>query len=65
MIEQTIASKPIDVNQMFVPKFTGTLTLAPESDLWTERRTIDNGITKVVYDNGDLSTYDKSQEYGG
>lgn len=65
LIEQTIASKPTDVNQMFVPKFTGTLTLAPEADLWTERRTIDNGNTKVVYDNGDLSTYDKSQEYGG
>lgn len=65
LIEQTVASKPTDVNQMFMPKFSGTLTLAPEADLWTERRTFDNGNTKVVYDNGDLSTYDKSQEYGG
>jgi len=65
LINQTVASRSTDVNQLFVPRFVGSMTLNPDHDYWTERRTVDNGTTKVVFKNGDVSSYDKFQEYGG
>lgn len=64
LIEQTIASGPSDVNQEFLSRFTGNMTLNPDYDNWIQRRTIDGGSTSVVFRDGDLSTYDKFEEYG-
>lgn len=64
LIEQTIASGTSDVNQEFLSRFTGTLTLNPDYDHWVQRRTIDGGSSSSVFRDGDLSTYDKFEEYG-
>lgn len=64
LINQNIASGPMDVNQFTLPKFIGSASLYPDTDAWVERRTITNGSVSRVIRDGDLSTYDRFREYG-
>ena len=64
LINQSIASNSINVNQFTIPKFVGSMTLKPDHDSWVEVRTTSrNGATVVVRD-GDLSSYDTFYDYG-
>lgn len=64
MVNQTIASGPMLVNQFTISKFIGSASLYPDADAWVERRTITSGNVSRVIRDGDLSTYDKFREYG-
>jgi hypothetical protein len=58
MINQTVASGPVNVNQFSLSKFVGSVEIKPEVDEWTIRRVRNRGAVSEVLINGDLSVYD-------
>ena len=68
LINQPVASTPINVNQFTLSKFNGDLILSPSSDTWTETVVTASGNdpkTATVYNKeGDQSIYDQATSMG-
>lgn len=64
LISQTDASGYENLNQFSLSRFRGTGIVKPSYDSYLITRTLKDGATTVVYNYGDLSTYDQFREYG-
>lgn len=63
-INQNKASGPQRLNVYSLQRFEGSLTLNPDGDVWTVRKTLDrDGTTEVVIE-GELSEFDIYADYG-
>lgn len=58
LINQNVASGPVNVNQFSLSKFVGSVEVKPEADEWTIRTVRNRGTTTEVLINGELSKYE-------